>query len=136
MIQIVISGAMYIPSPWHATSDCNPSMDPRNCKFHLEVPETPDYKCSKPTNGNWYTGSGGCSRDAGEHNWFTNYTSVPEQTLEDSMFDKWGRRCSLNIEGLNPWNSPGAAPVQGNGCGVNGGNQFGCDGVGKIHTCG
>merc|ERR1719422_1747891 len=95
---------MYIPSPWHATSDCNPSMDPRNC-------------------------SGGCSRDAGEHNWFTNYTSVPEQTLEDSMFDKWGRRCSLNIEGLNPWNSPGAAPVQGNGCGVNGGNQFGCDGV-------
>ena len=136
MIQIVISGAMYIPSPWHATSDCNPSMDPRNCKFHLEVPETPDYKCSKPPNGNWYTGGGGCSRDAGEHNWFTNYTSVPEQTLEDSMFDKWGRRCSLNIEGLNPWNSPGAAPVFGNGCGVNGGNQFGCDGVGKIHTCG
>merc|ERR1711862_367682 len=63
-------GSMYIPSPWHATSYCDKSMDPKNCEFGLVVPETEDYKCKMTARG----------------------------------------------------------PVQGNGCGVNGGNQFGCDG--------
>ena len=27
----------------------------------------------------------------------------------------------------HPWTSPGTAPVHGNGCGVQGGNPFGCN---------
>merc|ERR1711878_27449 len=30
--------------------------------------------------------------------------------------------------GKHPWNSPGAAPIFGNGCGANGGNPNGCIG--------
>ena len=122
---------MYIPSPWHATTDCNPSMNPRRCKFDLEVPETPDYQCSKTPTGQWPGGYGGCSRDASAYKWFTNHTSVQEKTLTPkTMYDKWSwkRRGGL----LTPWNSPGAAPVVGNGCGVNGGNPDGCDGLGKL----
>ena len=43
---------MYLPSPWHATSDCNPSMPNGKCKFDLVVPDY-DYKCSRPANGEW-----------------------------------------------------------------------------------
>ena len=32
--------------------------------------------------------------------------------------------------GLHPWNSPGAAPTYGDGCGLNGGNPDGCEGEG------
>ena len=46
------------------------------------------------------------------------------------MFDPWLRRDSG--AGLHPWNSPGAAPTFGNGCGLNGGNPDGCDGEGKL----
>ena len=111
---------MYLPSPWHATSDCNTTMPNGKCKFDLVVPETPDYKCSPTANGKWR----GCSRNAGLVHWFTNYTTVQEKTLKKYMYDKWSWKSSK--AGLHPWNSPGAAPVQGNGCGVNGGNQFGC----------
>ena len=43
---------MYLPSPWHATSDCDTSMAPQSCKFNLVVPETPDYKCSPTATAN------------------------------------------------------------------------------------
>merc|ERR1712227_1092839 len=119
-------GSMYIPSPWHATSDCDKSMDPKNCEFSLVVPETEDYKCTMTAKGQWPGGPGGCSRNAGFTFWFTNYTTVEEFNIPKEMYDKWSGRQSY--AGKNPWNSPGAAPVQGNGCGVNGGNQFGCDG--------
>ena len=36
-----------------------------------------------------------------------------------------------DVIGYNPWTSPGAAPVFGNGCGLNGGNPGGCDGEGE-----
>ena len=121
---------MYLPSPWHATSDCDTSMAPQSCKFNLVVPETPDYKCSPTATGQWPGGPGGCSRNAGFTFWFTNYTTVQEKTLDWTMYDKWSKRDSY--AGLNPWNSPGAAPVQGNGCGVNGGNRFGCSSEGNF----
>merc|ERR1712112_132944 len=71
-------------------------------------------------------GTNGCSRQGSHTAWFTNFTSVPEVTLQEEMFDPWQRRDSE--AGLHPWNSPGAAPVFGNGCGLNGGNPDGCDG--------
>ena len=74
-------------------------------------------------------GSNGCSRSAGRTAWFTNYTVVPEVTLEEEMFDTWAPRDSG--AGLHPWNSPGSAPTFGNGCGLNGGNPDGCDGEGN-----
>ena len=60
--------------------------------------------------------------------WFTNYTVVEEQTIPDDMLQKVRRSTGA---GLHPWNSPGAAPVYGEGCGVRGGNPDGCLGVGK-----
>jgi len=35
--------------------------------------------------------------------------------------------------GLHPWNAPGSSPVWGNGCGVNGGNPYGCNGRDQIN---
>ena len=112
-----ISGAMYYPSPWHATSDCTPDMSPKDCKFDLKVPSD----CT-----------GRCSRTAYLKGWFTNFTVIPgEATLPDEMYDQWVPRESSGA-GLHPWNAPGTAPTFGNGCGVNGGNPNGCDGEGRI----
>ena len=60
----------------------------------------------------------------GFRQWFTNYTFiVGEPTLPEEMLDKWVTpRQSKN----KPWTAPGTAPITGNGCGVNGGNQYGC----------
>ena len=33
--------------------------------------------------------------------------------------------------GNHPWLAPGTAPVWGEGCGANGGNPYGCDGLRK-----
>ena len=38
-------------------------------------------------------------------------------------FDKCGRKC---MKSRNPWSAPGMAPNLGGGCGVFGGNPFGC----------
>ena len=112
-----ISGAMYYPSPWHATSDCTPDMSPKDCKFDLKVPSD----CT-----------GRCSRTAYLKGWFTNFTVIPgDATLPDEMYDQWVPRESSGA-GLHPWNAPGTAPTFGNGCGVNGGNPNGCDGEGRI----
>jgi len=107
-------GAIYYPPPWTATSDCNPEMSPKLCKHDRKIPPT-----------NCTVGSNACSRKAGRTAWFTNFTSVPERTINEEMFDIHGRRKSK--AGFNPWNSPGAAPIFGDGCGVNGGNPNGCD---------
>merc|ERR1711982_223167 len=106
-------GSMYIPSPWHATSDCDNSMDPKNCEFGLVVPETEDYKCKMTARGQWPGGPGGCSRNAGFTFWFTNYTTVEEFNIPKEMYDKWSGRQSY--AGKNPWNSPGAAPSKETG---------------------
>jgi len=108
-------GSSIYPSPWHATTDCDPSSySKRNCRFGLQIPET---GCTK--------GSNRCSRNAGRNAWFTNYTSVPEMTIDKEFLDSRRIRSSA---GLHPWTSPGAAPTYGNGCGLNGGNPDGCDG--------
>ena len=70
-------GSSIYPSPWHATTDCDPSSySKRNCKFGLQIPET---GCTK--------GSNRCSRNAGRNAWFTNYTSVPEMTIDKEFLD-------------------------------------------------
>ena len=113
-----ISGAMYYPSPWHATSDCTPEMSPKACKFDLRVPSN----CT-----------GRCSRTASKNAWFTNYTAIPgEATLPEDMYDQCAHRKPSSEAGLHPWNAPGTAPTFGNGCGVNGGNPNGCNGEGRI----
>merc|ERR1712204_134089 len=109
-------GAMYYPSPWHATSECTPdTMYPKQCKFELK---DKSQKCVD-----------GCNRGAGLTTWFTNFTVVPEATLEEDMYAKAPRSSDA---GLHPWNSPGFAPTHGNGCGVNGGNPGGCDGEDNV----
>ena len=94
-------------------------MSPKLCKHDRKIPPT-----------NCTVGSNACSRKAGRTAWFTNFTSVPERTINEDMFDIHGRRKSK--AGFNPWNSPGAAPIFGDGCGVNGGNPNGCDNEGKL----
>ena len=113
---------MYYPMPWHATSDCTPDMSPHDCRFALKIEYPEGQECTQNSTTN------GCSQSAQHTAWFTNYTSVPEVTLEEEMFDQWAHRESS--AGLHPWNSPGAAPTFGNGCGLNGGNPDGCEGEG------
>merc|ERR1712131_441633 len=95
-------GAMYYPMDWHATSECTPDMSPHDCKFTLKVPDPPgEETCTHNSTTN------GCSRQGSHTAWFTNFTSVPEVTLQGEMFDPWQSRDSA--AGLHPWNSPGAA---------------------------
>ena len=126
---------MYNPTPWQATSDCSDSDgDAGKCHWDLKVPTS----CS----GQW------CHADVkdgkltiGDDTFSTNYTFVPagmEATLEpEDMFDEWlpkdrrGTWTSWGVWSLHPWNSPGSAPIKGNGCGVAGGNPDGCTGGGK-----
>ena len=117
---------MYYPMPWHATSDCTPDMSPHDCKFAMKITYPPGEECTHNSTTN------GCSASAAHTAWFTNFTSVPEVTLPEDMFDQWTDHTETEA-GLHPWNSPGAAPTFGNGCGVNGGNPDGCEGEGNVY---
>jgi len=105
-------GAMYYPNPWWARSGCLPFMSPETCRFDLVPPET---GCT-----------GRCRESMGLTSFFTNYTVVEKRTLPKEFLEKFTR--SKSPAGKHPWNSPGAAPVFGNGCGANGGNPNGCIG--------
>ena len=59
---------------------------------------------------------------------FTNYTFVEEKTLPKEYFSPGRYETEA---GLNPWSSPGAAPVWGEGYGANGGTPNGCDNEGE-----
>jgi len=107
-------GAMYFPNPWHTTKFCNIQENPHDCWFDLKVP---DEGCTP--------GGHGCSNTAGRFAWFTNYTTVEEETLPEEMYSSGPHE---SYPGLHPWASPGAAFVYGEGCGVNGGNPEGCAG--------
>jgi len=131
-------GQMYNPTPWQATSDCS---DPNPGKCHW------DLKIYTDCTGNCHGDVKDKTLTIGEYTFSTNYTMVPEgmeATLEpEDMFDEWlakDRRGTWtgpwvtdpwgHTHGtfrLNPWNSPGSAPVKGNGCGVAGGNPDGCN---------
>ena len=80
-----------------------------------------------PNEGNC---EGRCRAGAGLVAWFTNYTSVPERTIEKEYLTQG--LTNKGPLGLHPWNSPGSAKIFGNGCGVNGGNPNGCLGEGKL----
>ena len=66
---------------WHATSECTPDMSPHDCKFTLKVPDPPGGEtCTHNSTTN------GCSRQGSHTAWFTNFTSVPEVTLQASIY--------------------------------------------------
>jgi len=118
-------GQMYNPTPWQATSDCS-SPNPTECHYDLKIPTNCTGFCHTNADQSLNIGP-----DAFNTNW--TFTPYLEPTLEPAhMFDDWldeGRWRTWLGEGvfaLNPWNSPGSAPVFGNGCGVNGGNPYGC----------
>ena len=67
---------------------------------------------------------------AGLTSYFTNFTFVEERTVPDEFIDTRTGWTHWVTKGLHPWNSPGAAPTFGNGCGVSGGNPRGCLGEG------
>ena len=115
LLHLTFSGAMYYPNPWWARSGCLPFMSPETCRFDLVPPET---GCT-----------GRCRESMGLTSFFTNYTVVEKRTLPKEFLEKFTR--SKSPAGKHPWNSPGAAPVFGNGCGANGGNPNGCIGDGE-----
>ena len=83
LIKCWIVGAMYYPMVWHATSECTPDMSPHDCKFTLKVPDPPGGEtCTHNSTTN------GCSRQGSHTAWFTNFTSVPEVTLQASIYQK------------------------------------------------
>ena len=123
-------GGMYFPPPWWATSPCTPDDGPWDCwgngKLNLgdtgctPRPEVPDHP--------------GCVTHpwSGQDDFFTNFTFVEKKTIPDEFIDKEVGSTHWVTGGLHPWNSPGAAPTFGNGCGVSGGNPLpkGCLGEG------
>jgi len=127
-------GQMYNPTPWQANSDCSSSgifSGPGDCDFDLKV----DTNCT----GNCFAAVADGKITIGEQAFSTNFTFAPgqEPTIPEEMFDAWlpeWRRKTWTGAGefrLNPWNSPGSAPIYGNGCGINGGNPDGCTGGGE-----
>ena len=145
----LFSGAMYYPNPWWATKDCspdqwNPYPVPWKCGFgKLDLGDTGctaytglDEEDFKMVEENTMDGCPpGCDKKTGLENWFTNFTFVEERTIDDKFIDTCDSHDCYShwVTGqLHPWNSPGAAPTFGNGCGANGGNPFpqGCLGEG------
>ena len=109
------SGAMYYPNPWWATNECSPDENPESCGFDMNAG---DLGCE-----------GRCRNSMGLTAFFTNYTVVEKRTLPKEFLD--ADTTNKSPAGKHPWNSPGAAPIFGNGCGANGGNPNGCIGEGE-----
>ena len=109
---------MYYPYVWYAKN--TPPLTIAPTKFEFIDPPIPEEHCQEDAPAN----PSGCRFGGlGFRQWFTNYTFiVGEPTLPEEMLDKWVTpKQSKN----KPWTAPGTAPVTGNGCGVNGGNQYG-----------
>jgi len=135
-------GQMYNPTPWQATSDCS-SQSPFDCHWDLTVDTTCNLG-SPQGDGNgchgYVVNESRPKLQIRENSFSTNWTMVPgqEATLPEEMFDawvpEWERKTWFGPGefGLNPWNSPGSAPIYGNGCGVDGGNPDGCTGGGEV----
>ena len=123
---------MYYPTPWWGTSECFPDEYPWTClngdALWKSVEDTGCTPRSEPLD------HPGCLEKprTGLDAWFTNFTFVEEKTIPDEFIDKEVGSTHWVTGGLHPWNSPGAAPTFGNGCGVSGGNPFprGCLGEG------
>ena len=127
---------MYHPTPWWATKRCFPDELPWKCvgndnnnkDYGEDTGCTPRPAPSPP----------GCVEKQWESltAYFTNFTFVEERTVPDEFIDKEVGSTHWVTGGLHPWNSPGAAPTFGNGCGVSGGNPLprGCLGEG-VQIC-
>merc|ERR1719357_466170 len=119
-------GAMYFPNPWWSQSECSENMSPADCEFHCYKEEEFASNCEPKDNM-------GCNRgcNLGVMAFFTNYTFVGERTIEKEYI---APHVPYKLSGsawrwnLNPWNSPGSAKTFGDGCGVGGGNPWGCIG--------
>ena len=120
---------MYYPPPWWATYPCTPDDGPWDCwDGWLNLGDT---GCTpRPT----VPDHPGCVTQpwSGLDAFFTNFTFVEKKTISDEFIDKEVGSTHWVTGGLHPWNSPGAAPTFGNGCGVSGGNPLpkGCLGEG------
>ena len=126
---------MYYPTPWWARNRCSPDDMPWKCIryfFGGEIGE--DTGCT------WRPAPSppGCVYKQWESltAYFTNFTFVEERTVPDEFIDTKTGWTHWVTKGLHPWNSPGAAPTFGNGCGVSGGNPLprGCLGEG-VQIC-
>ena len=126
LLKCSVQGQMYNPTPWQAINDCN-SANPGKCWFG--IPDLPS-NCT-----------GHCRSNVGKNDFYSNFTvipskfggkpSIPKEMLDEWLLPEW-RTKTWGFPpagwGLHPWNAPGSAPVWGNGCGVNGGNPYGCNG--------
>jgi len=127
--QCIGHGAMYFPNPWWSQSECSENMSPADCEFHCYKEEEFASNCEPK-------GNMGCNRgcNLGVMAFFTNYTFVGERTIEKEYI---APHVPYKLSGsawrwnLNPWNSPGSAKTFGEGCGVGGGNPWGC--IGNPH---
>ena len=122
---------MYYPTPWWATKWCAKDQLPWRCFTDALYKTAEDTGCTpRQVAGT----PAGCVDKAWTdlNAWFTNFTFVEEKTIPDEFLDTETGSTHWVTGGLHPWNSPGAAPVFGDGCGVNGGNPFptGCLGEG------
>jgi len=141
-------GQMYNPTPWQM-NDCN-HPDPTKC--WRGIPDLPPWEGPPHCKGDCGC-QGNCRTSVYFNDFFSNFTTVPssfgeepEPAISKDMLDEWLSEwrsktwvASRQAYGLHPWNAPGSAPVWGNGCGVNGGNPYGCgDFLGDVfgHCCG
>ena len=143
LLLILFSGAMYYPTPWVATKECSPNSLPWSCVTGRDFGYTgctaytglADEDFEKVKENNYYEHKDsppGCSKKMELTSFFTNFTFVEKRTVPDEFIDTKTIWTHWVTGGLHPWNSPGAAPTFGNGCGVSGGNPFpkGCLGEG------
>merc|ERR1719419_1273608 len=103
-------GAMYFPNPWWSQSECSENMSPADCEFHCYKEE--EFASNCEPNGNMRCNRG-CN--LGVMAFFTNYTFVGERTIQKEYI-------ALHV----PYKSSGSAKTFGEGCGVGGGNPWGC----------
>jgi len=139
---------MYYPPPWHDVGSRridNSKLGPRfelggirgfldNAKNRYRGKKYPAPTsrpvCKRKCSNHMWKG--------GPNDWFTNKAKIPgEPTLPRDMYDD--KYSDKEVERIKtkktPWNSPGSAPIEGEGCGVNGGNPEGCNAGNTYGSC-
>lgn len=106
LVQVSGHGFMYYPWNWSDKNQIDPESGMQGSQWGNDY-VIPDDHCTSssgvPCHSAMYTGR---STD-----WFTNYTWI---SMSSSL--PWWKR--------TPWQSPGSAPIHGQGCGANGGNPY------------
>ena len=125
----VYIGLHYFPPPWHNAAYNGATIDGDETtaamwrpdtaweRVHYPLPEDMDICVeSEDSYCSYYM------VDGARNDWFSNYTHIPvEQFLPREMYHDAG-----NMGKGHPWSAPGTARVFGGGCGVPGGNPWGC----------